>query len=295
MARKGRDREKLVAALEKFLSDKEVEIKSPDYIKGVISEGRREIDVSLRNVGSTETLTIFEIRKRKKGDDVTWIEQLNTKRQDVLADKVVAVSSSSFSKSAKTMAEKLGIELRTLNELEDGNLPSWLQTLNVIFNPRDWYIRNVVLRCENKDIPSTTINTEEIALINPFTKEKKTISQLWEEIQKLKRQEFDFIEATSEPRQGDINVSFNDPEKRYQIVTEFVSSKIVEITFQVELSTKAELIPRDKAIEYTKNGKVLTTSAYFTNSECTVTLYHKPLDGIPQDSQHNIVLENLEQ
>ena len=115
MARQGRDLEKIVAALERMLSDKGIEIKSPDYIKGVNSGSLREIDVALRaRVGSTQILVIIEARDRQNTQDVVWIEQLATKRADVLASKVIAVSSFGFSEGARNAAARLGIELRTV-------------------------------------------------------------------------------------------------------------------------------------------------------------------------------------
>ena len=47
MARKGRDLEQLVELLERVLSDgPAIEIKSPEYMRGVNSESNREIDVT---------------------------------------------------------------------------------------------------------------------------------------------------------------------------------------------------------------------------------------------------------
>ena len=118
MPREGRTLEKLIASLEKLLTGTNVEIKSPDYIKGVNSESLREVDVSLRTqIGSIEILVILECRDRQKTDDVTWIEQLATKRMDVLASKAVSISSSGFSSGAIKTAKHFGIELRTIESL----------------------------------------------------------------------------------------------------------------------------------------------------------------------------------
>lgn len=119
MARKGRDLEKLVAYLEECIAPKGFKIQSPEKIMGKNSGIYREVDVSLRgSVGTSEILIIFECRDRNAIEDLTWIEQLKTKKEDVGADKAIAISSKGFSNSAKTIAGLHGVELRTLYELD---------------------------------------------------------------------------------------------------------------------------------------------------------------------------------
>jgi hypothetical protein len=109
MPRAGRELEKLVEMIEKALSDTDVKIKSPDYIVGVNSKSLREVDISLQTrVGSTDILVILECRDRQSVEDVRWIEELATKREDVLASKAIAVSSSGFSEGARRMSTHLG-------------------------------------------------------------------------------------------------------------------------------------------------------------------------------------------
>ena len=105
MPRAGRSLELLVQALEQLLAGSPVEIRSPDYITSRYSGTAREIDVSLRShVGSVGVLVIIECRDRAASQDVSWIEQLASKREDVGADKAVAVSASGFSAGARNFA-----------------------------------------------------------------------------------------------------------------------------------------------------------------------------------------------
>ena len=105
MPRAGRSLELLVQALEQLLAGAPVEIRSPDFIMGRNSGTSREVDVSLRSqVGSVSVLVIIECRDRAKPQDVTWIEQLASKREDVGADKAVAVSAGGFSAGARNLA-----------------------------------------------------------------------------------------------------------------------------------------------------------------------------------------------
>lgn len=71
--------------------------------------------------GSAEFLVIFECRKRKDKDDVTWIEQLTAKARDVRASKLVAVSSAGFSENTKKLTEHEGIELCSVETISDLN------------------------------------------------------------------------------------------------------------------------------------------------------------------------------
>lgn len=138
MPRKGRDLEKLVETLENILGSKNISVTSPDFLTGHNSKAKREVDISLR---SNNTLVMIECRDRKNIDDVTWIEQLVTKQQDVKADKVVAVSSSGFSAGAKNTAQRFDIELRTMNQINLENVSHWFQAKELT-----QYIRRATLR-----------------------------------------------------------------------------------------------------------------------------------------------------
>ena len=133
MPRAGRSLELLVQALEQLLAGAPVEIQSPDFIMGRNSGTSREVDVSLRSqVGSVSVLVIIECRDRAKPQDVTWIEQLASKRDDVGADKAVAVSAGGFSAGARNLARSKQVDLRSLEELEPHVVYDWLtdQTLD---------------------------------------------------------------------------------------------------------------------------------------------------------------------
>ena len=64
----------------------------------------------------------LECRKREGVEDVTWIEQLATKRDHIGAAKTIAVSSSGFTAPAKKAAEIAGIELRRFRDISGEDL-----------------------------------------------------------------------------------------------------------------------------------------------------------------------------
>ncbi len=127
MARKGRDLEKVVSLLEGELLQSGIQVKSPDFLPDKDTGTLREVDISLRGrLGSSDILAIIECRDHcKRPQDVTWIEQLISKRSSVNADKVLAVSSSKFSEPARIKAEKNNIELRTLDEINPEDVKDW--------------------------------------------------------------------------------------------------------------------------------------------------------------------------
>jgi hypothetical protein len=118
--------ELLVAAIEERMGPKGAIVKSPDRVRDLDSKRLREVDASIRlSAGSIEILVTVECRKRKGIGDVTWIEQLATKRNKIGASKTIAVSSSGFSAAARASATRYGIELRVLGEVLDADVDAW--------------------------------------------------------------------------------------------------------------------------------------------------------------------------
>lgn len=79
----------------------------------------REVDVALFIEAGYRTLFVaIECRNRKERQGVPWLEQLSTKRCDIGADRMVAVSSNGFTEPAIRFAKAKGIELYTLSNRE---------------------------------------------------------------------------------------------------------------------------------------------------------------------------------
>lgn len=144
MAKAGRDLEELVETLESLLAGTGVELRSPEIIRGKVSKTPREIDVTMRSrIGSTPVLVMMECRKRGRIQDVQWIDEIAGKKEDVGADKAVAVSRKGFSAAARNAAEFKGIELRTLGSVDAASLSSWLNTDTLTVKTRYSAPRNV--------------------------------------------------------------------------------------------------------------------------------------------------------
>jgi hypothetical protein len=121
-----REFEKLVARIEQTVASNDTIVRSPDRVPNLFTGRSREVDASIRTrVGSTEVLITIECRKRRASQDVTWIEQLNSKKQAIGAARTVAVSESAFSADARRMASLYGIDLRVLSEITEADIKDW--------------------------------------------------------------------------------------------------------------------------------------------------------------------------
>lgn len=129
---RSREFEALTARIEAALAPAGAKIKSPDRIKDKVTGNYREVDASIRYaIGSCEMLITIECRDRSRIQDVTWIEQLATKRSHVGADRTIAVSSSPFSAAALRAAAAHGISTRLITEIADEELRSLTDQLEV--------------------------------------------------------------------------------------------------------------------------------------------------------------------
>ena len=125
--------EKLVSRIEQALAGGAVTVTSPDHIPCITTGTSREVDVSIRTrVGSAEILVTVECRDRVAVQDVTWIEQLVTKKKNIGAAKTIAVAASGFSAEAARIARENGIDLRILDEITDEDIKNWMPMFGIV-------------------------------------------------------------------------------------------------------------------------------------------------------------------
>lgn len=129
-----REFEQLIARIEADAGPQAIVVKSPDRIRCKLTGRLREVDATIRmKVGTADMLITIECRRRTKVQDVTWLEQLATKRSSIGADRTIAVSISGFSKEAETVAQRLGITLRRIADVQAEDLNPMLGLDSVIF------------------------------------------------------------------------------------------------------------------------------------------------------------------
>lgn len=129
-----REFERLIARIEADAGPHGLIVTSPDRLRCKLTGRMREVDASIRaRVGSTEMIVTIECRRRLKTQDVTWIEQLATKKSSIGADRTIAVSVSGFSSEAQIAASHAGISLRKVSDLTIADINPLLGLDFVVF------------------------------------------------------------------------------------------------------------------------------------------------------------------
>ncbi|MGH6926568.1 MAG: restriction endonuclease [Propylenella sp.] len=139
--------EELVARIEQDAGPLGLRVTSPDRIRCRTTGRLREVDASIRSqVGTTQMLVTIECRKRGRKQDVTWIEQLATKKLAIGADRTIAVSPVGFSDEAHAVARLHGIDLRRLSDVSAAQINRLLRLDFVLFTHKRCAITRVGIR-----------------------------------------------------------------------------------------------------------------------------------------------------
>jgi len=247
VARKGRELEELVATLEKGLSGTGIKITSPDHIEDkTTKETKREVDISLKgNVGSCEILVIIECRDHKQRQDIKWIEQIATKKDDINANKAIAVSSSGFTKAAKDKARAKNIELRTLTEIDPNEIIGWFQAKKLTAYCLNYALIEVFFVLNGsiddsqtegfqkfiKSFSGTSLNYVKI-LVDP---EIDDILSLDDCISRRSDRIIEDFKPTNEKKIVEFNIIPQNEEAGFFIKTQDESIRLKQIKFKVEI------------------------------------------------------------
>jgi len=206
-----REFERLIARIEADAGPQGLVVTSPDRLRCKLTGRMREVDASIRaRVGTAELLITIECRRRRKTQDVTWIEQLATKKASIGADRTIAVSVSGFSPEAQTVAQHAGISLRNLSEITAAEINSILQLDFVLFWHRTCAIARVGIRKFRSldwKVPSPQYidftlpeDTDPLAPIFRNTESNTTwsLNDLWHQIQEV-ADPFDGVQKAQPP------------------------------------------------------------------------------------------------
>ncbi len=139
--------EQLVSRIEQVLKPRNALVKSPDQIVDLVTGELREVDASIRydDTDSMPALITVECRDRSPTQAVTWIAQLVSKRRDLGAAQTIAVTSSRFSEPAIAKARHYGIELRTVSDITDSDIASWMAPGIMVFDALKWSVVTLML------------------------------------------------------------------------------------------------------------------------------------------------------
>ena len=191
-----REFERLVARIEADASPLGMTVKSPDRIRCRMTGRLREVDATIRSrIGTAEVLITIECRRRSKVQDVTWIEQLATKKDAIGASHTIAVSTSGFAQDAQRLASQYGISLRKLSDVAVEDINTLLRLDFVLFWHRSCAVARVGIRKFRSLIwqppdPNAVdftlpVDTDPLAAIfrNTETGVAWSLSDLWHQIQ----------------------------------------------------------------------------------------------------------------
>ena len=93
------------------LDKEKYKVTSPAYLYDSLAERKREIDVLVEfcDADNTSRKLAIECRNRGNIQDVTWIEQLQQKKEDLSLDYILATTTTDFTQSAINKAKKHGV------------------------------------------------------------------------------------------------------------------------------------------------------------------------------------------
>jgi Restriction endonuclease len=272
--RKGRDLEILVANLEKHLGDTGIQVTSPDYIVGRRSGSRREVDVALRaKIGSSNLLVIVECRDRNETEDVTWVEQLASKREDVGADKAVAVSAVGFTEGAKNAAATYGIPLRTLQQVDLSEVLLWFPFQEMQLHKLCWTLHHTEIAVDQdalESLRSVADQSESPETLRagdvPFrAKRDGSLAPIWQHLWNDLPGPRLYEEVPSHGTRIPyvVQLQFPNEQLRYQVQTAVGFIDVMEITLFADLWIERQLVPLAAVRSYDDEGHVLARDAQF--------------------------------
>lgn len=193
-----KDFEQLIARIERDAGPLGLVVAAPDRVFCKITGRKREVDASVRRrIGTADILITIECRRRHPKQDVTWIEQLVSKRDAIGAACTIAVSSSGFTHNAVAVANRNGIQLRQLSEVSAADINSLMRIDLVLFPHKRAELARAALRFvrdESWSIP----DPREIDMVLPGTTDiharifKNTetnitwsLNDLWHQVQEV--------------------------------------------------------------------------------------------------------------
>lgn len=119
MPKRSNEFQRLIYRAECALADSGFTVVESQELKDKITNHSREIDVFIEGISIEDGRTCriaVECRDHKRKQDVTWVEQLIAKYQDLEVDKVIAVSKNGFTKQAHIKAAHYLISTLSLDD-----------------------------------------------------------------------------------------------------------------------------------------------------------------------------------
>lgn len=306
MSDTGKQLEQLVREIESLLVPQGFTIESRERVFNDEGQQIAEFDIIISgNVGSSPVKVLLECRDRPSEGPApgSWIEQLVGRRIRFKFDKVAAVSTTGFAAGAKEFADQVGIDLRSLTELNSDLITRWFRAqvftrYAVLAHAQIIQARypnqNEIQQKLNSTIAGLNIRTP-VLILGDDKESSPTLSVLdvWMNMVDSNPQVFDGLEVNGQTRHSTILVmfetidghepplvgklelgkelnsalmfaGFDNPGIGYYIKAEGEFVHIVAIVFQGKFQITSEMKPASKVYEYSRfRDEILATTIHF--------------------------------
>ena len=126
MPKRSNDFQRLVYLVRLNLSEG-AKVTESKMMRDRLTKRFREVDVVIDGkVGSQRVVVSVECRDHQRVADVTWVDTMKAKHDRLDTHALLLASRSGFTPEARDVASKYGIELFTLEDIDDANIPAML-------------------------------------------------------------------------------------------------------------------------------------------------------------------------
>jgi hypothetical protein len=280
LAKSGKELEDFVKNVESVFLPLGFNISSREKIFDEDGTQIAEFDLIISGkLGTTEINWLIECRDRPSEGAApsSWIQQLIGRQEVYEFNKVTAVSSTGFSKSAVIAAKKAGIELRTLKDLKPDSMFNWFKSEHLTFRKTETKLKNVKFHIPKLPVELNNklkeFHKPEQKILT-HTSEDKLFSLL--DMWRYTMNRIPGIDSDVEPNKNPIPkefpVKYPDPKYRFLINLQEKEYQIEGAIFFVDIMVVKELIPISKTTQYhneEKTEKPIAESVHFELNDGT--------------------------
>lgn len=281
--------ERLVKLIEGMLLPQGFEVESRKLIYNEKGLQIAELDIVITGrLGSASISWLIECRDRPSEGPapISWIEQLTARRGRLKFDKVMAVSTTGFSESATEEADRVGIELRTLDEQTFEQVAQWLPfnapivIRNAEFNEIRVYLKEQTDHESEGLTESIPIDIKNAIFLYTETGEDLTILKVWQKILSQNQQLFDNVQLNAEPIEKIIHVDCTK-HNRYTFISWEKSVAVIGFEFKAKFSVETLDMTLFQINRYTDSQKTIAQIARWHGKEGD-TIQELLFIGIPK-------------
>jgi hypothetical protein len=216
---------------------------------------------------------IVECRDRDATEDVTWIEQLASKREDVGADKAVAVSATGFTEGAKNTGATYGILLRTLQQVDLSEVLLWFPFQEIPLDKLCWELHHIDIAVDKDALESLQhvagwLEDAEARRVDKVlfrVKHNGSLALIWQHLWNdlPGPRIYKGVPSDGTRIRRVVQIQFPDEQQRYQVETAIGFVDVIELTIFAELWIERVQIPLASVQFYDDGSHVLARDAQF--------------------------------